>query len=647
MSGDLGSPTESDARFRRLIESSAIATNLVGSDGRFRIVNPAMCDFLGYDADTLSQLTWADVTAPECLPESIEMVEDIKAGRKDSCRMTKQYIHADGRRLWGAVTLSPMRDADGKVDQLVAQIIDITEQVELRARQEESDARFRQLMESSNVGMVIATPDGRFDVVNQALCDMLGYDEEALRTKSWQDLTPDSYMDADLKYMDDLLNGRLDTYRVIKQHIHADGHLVWADVSASCLRDAEGEVQYLFGQIIDINEQVELRARQEESDARFRRLMEISNVAISLIAPDGKMEMVNQALCELFGYDEETLKTKTWQELTPDRFREADLKNVEDLVTGRLDTYRVEKQQIHADGHLFWVDVSVSCLRDSTGAVEYLFAQGIDITAEVEARELLAQRERENRILAEQLQAEVRNAAEYVKSVLPGDLHGAVEVSSRYLPSLDLGGDVFHYRWLDDDHLEVYLIDVSGHGIRPALLSMSVHNLIRSGSLPNAILLKPDRLLGKLNSLFQMHDQGDSYFTVWYGVYERSTRTLRYASAGHPPALVLNQDGAAVTATSLATPASPIGMFPDSVFPCDSYRLPSGAQLLLYSDGAFELPAVNSAGRPWSRPDFIDVCTELATQPGWSLDDLVDRLRTLSPSRSFDDDCALVLLTFP
>lgn len=509
-----------DPRFGRLIESSAIATNLVGPDGRFRVVNPAMCEFLGYDAATLTTMTWADVTAPEYLPESIQTVEDIMAGRKDSCRITKQYLHADGRRVWGELTLSPMRNADGTVDELIAQILDITEQVELRAR-------------------------------------------------------------------------------------------------------------------------------QEESDARFRKLMEISNVAIALIAPDGKMEIVNQALCDLFGYDEATLKTKTWQELTPARFREVDLEKVEDLVSGRLDTYRVVKQQIHADGHLFWVDVSVSCLRDSTGAVQYLFAQGIDITAEVESRELLAQREAENRILAEQLQAEVRNAAEYVKSVLPGDLPGVVEVSSRYLPSLDLGGDVFHYRWLDDDHLAVYLIDVSGHGIRPALLSMSVHNLIRSGSLPTAILLNPDRLLGKLNDLFQMHDQADSYFTVWYGVYQRSSRTLRYASAGHPPALVLNHDGGAVTTTGLSTRANPIGMFPDSVYPCDSYRVPTGCQVLLYSDGAFELPAKSPAEKPWSRSEFVDVCTELAARPGWSLDDLADRLRAVSPSGDFDDDCALVLLTFP
>ena len=504
------------------------------------------------------------------------------------------------------------------------------------------DARFRRLMEISNVGMVLATTDGAFDVVNQAFCDMMGYDGETLKTKTWQEITPAKYLEADLKNIADLLAGRLDTYRVVKQHIHADGHLIWIDLSASCLRDAHGAVELLVGQIIDITEQVELRAKQAEADARFRRLMETSNVAMALVAPDGKMEVVNQALCELFGYDEETMKTKTWQEMTPASYLEADQKNTEDLIAGRLDTYRVKKQHIHADGHLFWVDLSVSCLRDSDGAVQYLVAQGVDISEEVAARELLAQRESENRMLADRLQAEIRNAAAYVASILPGDLHGPVEVTSRYLPSLDLGGDGFHYRWLDDDHLNVYLIDVSGHGIRPALLSISVQNIIRSGSLPNETLLNPDRVLDKLNTLFQMDKQGDTYFTIWYGVYQRSTRTLRYASAGHPPAVVLDHDGDSVTATRLSTPASPVGMFAGTVYGCASCTVPAGGQVLLYSDGAFEF-----VGTPFFERDFVSLCTEVAAQPGWSLDDLTTRLRMLSPSGDFDDDCALVLLTFP
>ena len=774
MSGDVDGAPEVDANFRRLFDSSAIATVLVDRSGRLRTANQAMCEFLGYDADTLAQMNWADVSAAEYLPESIQAVEDLVAGRKDACRLTKQYIHADGHRLWGAVTLSSMRNPAGKVDHLIAQIIDITEQKELRAKQaesdarfrrmmenssvgmslnapdgrfvevnealcdmlgydattlctktwqdvtaaatleadirrtedlaaglidnyrttkqfihadghlvwvdlsascirrpdgelelfvaqmvdvttevelrsmrDESDARFRRIMESSNVGMAIATPDGRFDVVNQALCDQLGYDEKTLKTKSWQNLTPEIYMDADIKNMADLLAGRLDTYRVIKQHIHADGHLIWVDVSASCLRDADGAVQYLVGQIIDITEQVEARAKEAEADARLRRLMETSNVAIALVGPEGKMDVVNQALCDLFGYDEATMKSKTWQELTPPDFLESDLKNTEDLLAGRLDTYRVEKQHIHADGHLLWVDLSVSCLRDSRGAVQYLLAQCVDITEEVKARELLIQRERENRILADRLQTEIRDAAKYVESVLPGDLDGPVEVSSRYLPSLDLGGDGFHYRWLDDDHLTVYLIDVSGHGIRPALLSMSVHNLIRSGSLPAAVLLKPDRLLERLNALFQMDDQGDSYFTIWYGVYQRSTRTLHYASAGHPPALALEHGDDGVVSVNLATTANPIGMFLDSAYTSDSYLVPAGGQLLLYSDGAFELSTRNPEGKLWTQSDFVNLSTELAAKPGWSLDGLVERLKSVSPTGEFDDDCALVLLTFP
>lgn len=509
----------------------------------------------------------------------------------------------------------------------------------------EADIRFRRLMENSSVGMSLNTPDGRFVDVNEALCDMLGYDAAALCAKTWQEVTAPVTLAADIQRTNDLAAGLIDNYRTTKQFIHSDGHLVWADLSASCIRQPNGELELFVAQFIDVTTELELRAKQAESDARFRRLMETSNVAMALVTVPGKLDVVNQALCELLGYDEQTLKTMTWQELTPAGYLHADLKNTEELLAGRLDTYRVTKQFIHADGHLVWVDLSVSSLRDTAGAVQYLAAQCVDISEEVQARELLAQREQENRILADRLQAEIRSAADYVESILPGDLNGPVEVSSRYLPSLDLGGDCFHYRWLDDDHLKLYLIDVSGHGIRPAFLSMSVHNLIRSGSLPPGTLLNPDQVLNAVNGLFPMEDQGSSYFTIWYGIYQLSTRTLRYASAGHPPALALTPTGAGVVAAELSTPAHPIGMFADTVYSCDSYAVPPGGQLLLYSDGAFELSSA-LAGKPWSRADFVSLCTELAAEPGWSLDDLVDRLRALSSTGDFDDDCALVLLTF-
>ena len=73
--------------------------------------------------------------------------------------------------------------------------------------------------------------------------------------------------------------------------------------------------------------------------------------------------------------------------------------------------------------------------------------------------------------LARRLLSELRGAARYVASILPGELDQPLPVDSRYIPSEQLGGDSFDYRWIDDDHLIAYLVDVSGHGVAPAMLS--------------------------------------------------------------------------------------------------------------------------------------------------------------------------------
>jgi len=181
------------------------------------------------------------------------------------------------------------------------------------------------------------------------------------------------------------------------------------------------------------------------------------------------------------------------------------------------------KKFIHADGRTIWGDLVVSCVRGDDGQVEIFLGQISDITAQREADE-------RNRTLLEviarqtdRLTAELRSAAAYVSSILPGDLDGPVRVTARYLPSQELAGDSYDYRWIDDDHLFVYLIDVSGHGIGPALLSVSVHNMLRSGSLPLPTLLAPDVVLGELNRRFQMDKHDGNYLTMWCGVYEVST----------------------------------------------------------------------------------------------------------------------------
>ena len=258
----------------------------------------------------------------------------------------------------------------------------------------------------------------------------------------------------------------------------------------------------------------------------------------------------------------------------------------------------------------------------------------------------------QNRVLTQRLQAqtdrlvsELDSAARYVASILPGELVGPVGVTARYLPSRELGGDCYDYSWIDDGHLAVYLVDVSGHGVEPALVSVSVHNTLRSGNLPSAILLEPDKVLTELNRLFPMSQHGGNYFTIWYGVFEVATRTLRYASAGHPPALAFTTGRAGLTRTELSTPTIPIGLFANTIFSTESFVVPANTDILVFSDGAYEL--TTSSGEVTSLADFTDLCARLAGSPGWSIDAIIAELQAIAASQTFDDDCTLVRLNLP
>ena len=183
---------------------------------------------------------------------------------------------------------------------------------------------------------------------------------------------------------------------------------------------------------------------------------------------------------------------------------------------------------------------------------------------------------------------------------------------------------------------------MSGHGIGPAMFSVSVHNLLRSGTLDDDTLRDPGRVLTELNRLFQMDQQAGNYFTIWYGVYQPSTRTLRYARAGHPPAIVMTADGSDPVLTALRDQSRSESLR-DTTYETHGYHLPPDADLLIYSDGAYEL--VLPGGGHWGLEEFIDLCARTARSPDWTLDDLVGQLRNRSETGHFDDDCTLVRVT--
>ncbi|MGC9524661.1 MAG: PP2C family protein-serine/threonine phosphatase [Limnospira sp.] len=244
------------------------------------------------------------------------------------------------------------------------------------------------------------------------------------------------------------------------------------------------------------------------------------------------------------------------------------------------------------------------------------------------------------------LETELSEATEYVRSLLPEPLEDPVRIEAKFIPSRQLGGDCFDYCWLDSDSLSMYLLDTSGHGLRAALPSVSVLNLLRSRAIPNINYYQPSDVLRSLNTTFQMTYQNDKYFTIWYGVYNRNSRQLVYSSAGHPPAILLSgRHQNRLKIQHLKTPGMPVGMFLEAEY-IDAYcKIEKNSNLYIFSDGAYEIHQPD--GTIWGLDSFIQSLIRYNDfQPG-SLTPILNTVKSMNFNQPFDDDFSLLKISFP
>lgn len=258
-----------------------------------------------------------------------------------------------------------------------------------------------------------------------------------------------------------------------------------------------------------------------------------------------------------------------------------------------------------------------------------------------EAYEALKESER-------RLAGEIKQAARYVRELLPEKLKkGPVRTDWRFVPSAELGGDSFGYHWLDDDNLAMFLLDVSGHGVGSALLSVSAMNALRSQALPQADFRKPDQVLGALNNAFQMDQQNGLFFTIWYGVYNKPGRRIDFAGGGHPPGLLVtgpSVEGAVLSPLESLGPM--IGAVPDLEFQSGSAELGAFAKLYLYSDGVHEIQRTDES--MWPFDEFIAFMKKGPhdAEGGAMMDRLIAHDRMLQGREEFVDDFSIVEFQF-
>ena len=239
------------------------------------------------------------------------------------------------------------------------------------------------------------------------------------------------------------------------------------------------------------------------------------------------------------------------------------------------------------------------------------------------------------------LRDEVSKAAEYVRSLLPAPLaDGPATTDWRFVPSESLGGDAFGYHLLDESRLAIYLLDVCGHGVGPALLGVSAMNVLHSGAVPGRDPGDPGAVLEGLNELFPMERHHDMFFTLWYGILDLRTGSLRWSGGAHPPALLLGPDG---SLAKLESQGLMIGAATGIPYETGEVTMAPGSRLLLYSDGIFELARPD--GQMATIEDFIDSVPPLANRDD-SLDAMLAQARQVQCAENFKDDVSLLQVRF-
>lgn len=230
--------------------------------------------------------------------------------------------------------------------------------------------------------------------MNARFWELLGYDpkEKKHLANEWQSLiNPDDLKVAIENFQKHCADPN-HPYDQIVRYRHKNGKTIWVRCRGMAIRDEYGKAIRMLGahndltsqkeleesllqsnaQLTELNSRLEAEIAQKnhyvkilnESETSFRLSFDYAAIGMGLVGPDGRWLRVNKSLCQMLGMTETELLAKTFQEITHPDDLELDLKHVNDLIEGSISNYHMEKRYFHKLGHIIWINLSASLVRD-------------------------------------------------------------------------------------------------------------------------------------------------------------------------------------------------------------------------------------------------------------------------------------------
>ncbi len=269
----------------------------------------------------------------------------------------------------------------------------------------------------------------------------------------------------------------------------------------------------------------------------------------------------------------------------------------------------------------------------------------------------LALRNQELGKINERMKRDLEAAAKIQQSLLPTKLPECdkVEFAWKYVPCDELAGDTLNVFYLDEEHIGLYLLDVSGHGVPAALLSVNLSRTLNPNPGQSDLLkehapdsptgyqiVPPEDVADRLNQRFPLDNTTEQYFTMQYGQLNIKSGTLKFFSAGHPPMIHVKKDG---SSKAIQVRSMPIGFMVGvgKVYDEQVLDLETGDRLYFYSDGIIE--AMDSDREQFGVDRLLEnLSTARPTPLAETLDQLSDRIDRWTNGKGCGDDLSILAL---
>ncbi len=380
---------ESEERFRATFENAGIGMALVDMEGHPFKSNPVLDQMLGYGEEELRRMAFTEYTHPDDRESDWRLYGELKLGKRERYEIEKRFLKKGGGLLWGLLTVSLVRDSEGRPAYAVGMVQDITE----RKRSEEALVKEEHLLHTlmDNLPDLVYFKDreSRFTRINLALAQKLNLDRpdqavgktdmDFLATEDAEEFQKD---DAELLRTGQPIVGK------VEKGIWLDGYVTWLSTTKMPLRSPSGDIIGTFGVSRDITERKQTEDALYQSEDNYRSL--VSNIPDVIWRMDSKLRFafISKNIERLSGFSPDEVYQQGTQlylsSLPPD-----DVPKVREGFRALLEEGRpfdVEVRMKRKDGQWIWVHDRAHAIYEKNG-IRYADGLLSDITERKRAEE--------------------------------------------------------------------------------------------------------------------------------------------------------------------------------------------------------------------------------------------------------------------